>query len=195
MKTQLCNGIIHLSIRFLLDSIIISLSLLLFLNPFSHLFIIPSQKRQPTPVFFPGEFHGQRSLEGYSPRGRKSQTQLSNQTTQKRSQGQPPHCGSLETLFIFIKVTHSHFDKLRVYKDRDASQNPCVHPWTEPLWSFLWFLPDGALSLVGKSQGCQAIDPSAFGAACLARGCETPETGAAFSVIPLSAASWCWWGG
>ena len=26
---------------------------------------------QPTPVFLPGEFHGQRSLVGYSPRGRK----------------------------------------------------------------------------------------------------------------------------
>ena len=25
----------------------------------------------PTPVFLPGEFHGQRSLEGYSPRGHK----------------------------------------------------------------------------------------------------------------------------
>ena len=26
---------------------------------------------QPTPVCFPGEFHGQRSLDGYSPWGRK----------------------------------------------------------------------------------------------------------------------------
>ena len=26
---------------------------------------------QPTPVFLPGEFHGQRSLAGYSPRGHK----------------------------------------------------------------------------------------------------------------------------
>ena len=26
---------------------------------------------QPTPVFLPGEFHGQRSLVGYSPRGHK----------------------------------------------------------------------------------------------------------------------------
>ena len=26
---------------------------------------------QPTPVFLPGEFHGQKSLVGYSPRGRK----------------------------------------------------------------------------------------------------------------------------
>ena len=28
---------------------------------------------QPTPVFLPGEFHGQRSLAGYSPWGHKSQ--------------------------------------------------------------------------------------------------------------------------
>ena len=27
--------------------------------------------QQPTPVFLPGEFHGQRSLVGYSPRGHK----------------------------------------------------------------------------------------------------------------------------
>ena len=29
------------------------------------------RKWQPTPVFLPGEFHGQRSLVGYSPRGHK----------------------------------------------------------------------------------------------------------------------------
>ena len=33
---------------------------------------------QPTLVFLPGEFHGQRSLVGYSPWGRKSWTRLSN---------------------------------------------------------------------------------------------------------------------
>ena len=32
---------------------------------------------QPTPVFLPGKSHGQRSLAGYSPWGRKSQTRLS----------------------------------------------------------------------------------------------------------------------
>ena len=32
---------------------------------------------QSTPAFLPGEFHGQRSLEGYSPWSRKDQTQLS----------------------------------------------------------------------------------------------------------------------
>ena len=30
-----------------------------------------SRKWQPTPVFLPGKFHGQRSLVGYSPWGRK----------------------------------------------------------------------------------------------------------------------------
>ena len=35
------------------------------------------RKWQPTPVFLPRESHGQKSLAGYSPRGRKSQTQLS----------------------------------------------------------------------------------------------------------------------
>ena len=29
------------------------------------------RKWQPTPLFLPGEFHGQRSLAGYSPRGHK----------------------------------------------------------------------------------------------------------------------------
>ena len=33
---------------------------------------IPQRKKwQPTPVFLPGKFHGQRSLVGYSPRDRK----------------------------------------------------------------------------------------------------------------------------
>ena len=39
--------------------------------------ILWSRKWKPTPVFSPGKFHGQRSLEGYSPGAAKSQTQLS----------------------------------------------------------------------------------------------------------------------
>ena len=38
------------------------------------------QKWQPTPVFLPGESHGQRTLAGYSPWGCKSQTRLSDWT-------------------------------------------------------------------------------------------------------------------
>ena len=42
---------------------------------------MPWRRKWPhTPVFLPGEFHGQRSLAGYSPWGLKSQTQLSNST-------------------------------------------------------------------------------------------------------------------
>ena len=33
---------------------------------------------QPTPVFLPGEFHGERRLVGYSPWGTKSRTRLNN---------------------------------------------------------------------------------------------------------------------
>ena len=36
------------------------------------------KEMQPTPVFLPGESHGQRSLAGYSPGDGKSRTQLSN---------------------------------------------------------------------------------------------------------------------
>ena len=39
--------------------------------------ILWRRKWQPTPVFLPGESHGQRSLAGYSPWGYKSWTQLS----------------------------------------------------------------------------------------------------------------------
>ena len=38
------------------------------------------RKWQPTPVFLPGESHGQRSLVGYSPRGRKESEWLSDFT-------------------------------------------------------------------------------------------------------------------
>ena len=33
-------------------------------------------ERLPTPVFWAGEFHGQRTLAGYSPRGHKDKTEL-----------------------------------------------------------------------------------------------------------------------
>ena len=41
---------------------------------------------QPTPVFLPGESHGQRSVVGYCPWDDKSRTQLSDQTTTRMAQ-------------------------------------------------------------------------------------------------------------
>ena len=40
---------------------------------------------QPTPVFLPGESHGQRSLVGYSPWATKSQTRLSDLAHERRN--------------------------------------------------------------------------------------------------------------
>jgi len=46
---------------------------------FVWMYVLISWKRKwkPTPVFLPGEPHGQRSLMGYSPKGHKNQTWLS----------------------------------------------------------------------------------------------------------------------
>ena len=48
----------------------------------------------PTPVFWPGEFHGQRSLAGYSPWGRKE-----SDTTEGLSLFNP-YMGFLKTVFM-----------------------------------------------------------------------------------------------
>ena len=63
---------------------------------------IPWRKWQPTPVFLPGESHGQRSLAGYSPRG-----QIESDTTERlhfhfslscigERNGNPLQCSCLE---------------------------------------------------------------------------------------------------
>ena len=44
------------------------------------------RKWQPTPVFLPGESHGQRSLAGYSPRGSKESDMITlEKNAEKRS--------------------------------------------------------------------------------------------------------------
>ena len=49
------------------------------------------RKWQPTPVFLPGESHGRRSLTGYSPWGRKSETWQNNWTSL-----QPPYAATVK---------------------------------------------------------------------------------------------------
>ena len=68
------------------------------------------RKWQPTPVFLPGESQGQTSLASYSPRGRKSQTRLSDQTSITTI----PfyffvHCHRLCTLPAFVPSTWHPF--------------------------------------------------------------------------------------
>ena len=56
------------------------------------------RKWQPTPVFLAGEFHGQRSLAGYSPWGRKSWTQLSECTSATCRWGHTVSCAVCASL-------------------------------------------------------------------------------------------------
>ena len=56
------------------------------------------RKWQPTPVFLPGESHGQRSLAGSSPWGRKESTRLNSLTAATTYYCQPPsHSGQIRT--------------------------------------------------------------------------------------------------
>ena len=58
------------------------------------------RKWEPTPVFLPGESHGQRSLAGYSPRGHKE----SDMTERLTSTSLPIHRLFLQKMFNFLQV-------------------------------------------------------------------------------------------
>ena len=58
------------------------------------------RKWQPTPIFLPGESHRQRSLAGYSLWGHKSQTWLSDQTTNHHH---------IYKNIILYRISHIHF--------------------------------------------------------------------------------------
>ena len=70
--------------------------------------IVWRRKRQPTPVFLPGKSHGQRSLAGYSPRGRRvrhdlvSKQQQQMREKKKRGQRKAP---SLEAASWYLLLT------------------------------------------------------------------------------------------
>ena len=56
-------------------------------NQIAQLKIPWRRKWQPTPVFLPGQSHGQRSLAGYGPWGCKSRIQFSNEITTANTPG------------------------------------------------------------------------------------------------------------
>ena len=65
------------------------------------------RKWQPTPVFFPGKSHGQRSLEGYSPWGHKrvKHNLLTEQQPLPKQTGVP--LNPQAHLNLLVKITHS----------------------------------------------------------------------------------------
>ena len=65
----------------------------------------PIQYSQSTPVFLPGKSHGQRSLVGYSPLGRKSWTDWATSLLSfYLSEG---HCGLTQLWFQFVFCPHT----------------------------------------------------------------------------------------
>ena len=67
------------------------------------------RKWQPTPVFLPGKFHGQRRLAGYSLWGHKSWTQLSDFHFQKKEKK------SLANSHIFGSEGQLLFDTVLIF--------------------------------------------------------------------------------
>ena len=66
---------------------------------------------QPTLVFWPGEFHGQRSLAGYSPRGRKE-----SDMTERLSHTHTKWINFVFMIFIFLMLfSHFNFSLLASY--------------------------------------------------------------------------------
>ena len=56
------------------------------------------RKWQPTPVFLPGKFHGQRSLVGYNPRGHKEPDTTEHTHCCSFAQSGPPLCNPMDSI-------------------------------------------------------------------------------------------------
>ena len=74
------------------------------------------RKWLPTPVFLPGEFHGQRSLEGYSPWGHKEmdttkQLTLSDKRPVSRTHKELSKVNSKRRKYLLRKHIKRHFTK------------------------------------------------------------------------------------
>ena len=95
-------------------------------------------KWQPTPVFLLGESHGQRSLAGYSPQGRKELD-----TTERL------HFTSLHGYYNFFSVPHRMLGNLAGCSQAGACGGTCPCP-TEPksLRPRWWKVPRGSYMLM-----------------------------------------------
>ena len=94
-----------------------------------------SGKWQPTPVFLPGEFHGQRSLVGYSPQSRRE--------------------------LDMTEHMHAHTSDLEVKAFHDVagpSVQPFVHLWTPCSSGFASSLPHHAMPV--QFPGAQSAFPT-----------------------------------
>ena len=100
------------------------------------------RKWQPTPVFFPGKSHGQRSLVGCSPHGVvKSQTQLSEHTFTRKA-----HYSVFSSFLIHCpKLVRNHFGL------PESISQKIMAPHTSTLaWKIPWTEEPGMLQSTGS---------------------------------------------
>ena len=94
------------------------------------------RKWQPTPVFLPGECHGQGSLAGYRPWGRKSQTRLSDWEREREN------TESMIFSFLLPRMQVKHFIS-------EIAKN-----------SVTWVMKDSLANLVSKT--CYLVRRASF---------------------------------
>ena len=76
------------------------------------------RKWQPTPVFLPGEFHGQRGLAGYSPWGRKNWTHLATKQQQR--------------VLLLLLLLLSRSSRVRLCATPETAAHQAPRPWDSP---------------------------------------------------------------
>ena len=83
---------------------------------------VGSRRRQwqPTPVYLPGKSHGSRSLVGYSPRGHKGQTGLSDFTVTFTFMLFSPEVAN------FLLVGLGSVKQVQKFKERGGKRGPCL---------------------------------------------------------------------
>ena len=104
------------------------------------------KKWQPTPIFLPGELHGQRSLAGYSPRAPRE-----SDTTERL-----PHTPRLRTHHFRLLLPPSHFSSAwcLVTPSSAAHQDPLSTGFSrQEYWTGSHFLLQGIFPIQGLNSG------------------------------------------
>ena len=112
-------------------------------------------EEETTPVFLPGEFHGQRSLVGYSPQGRK-EYDMTGQQLERVPWGPELHLKEMKQSLPYCSVPHCPYPPLPQEVRLGmtvAGSGPSPLALDSRCWeSRRWFLPCYGISTPGTQQ-------------------------------------------